>query len=455
MASSGSIPVAPAGLDVLRHYTIRLQLGCTGEAIAAGLDSREPLHYNSSIPMSSRFDSIPGGTVTSPAGFMAGAVYAGIKTRGEDPLDLGILCSESPCVAAGVFTTNRVKAAPVLLSRERTARGSARAVVVNAGCANACTGEQGLADAREMAALAALKVGLPPEEVLVASTGVIGVPLPMDRIRRGIPRISLARDGGHRLTLAMMTTDTFPKEIALSVPIEGRRVTVGGVAKGAGMIYPNMATLLSFITTDAALDAGFAEASLRRAVGESFNMIAVDGDTSTNDMVLLLANGLAGNRPLKAGTPDGRLFEDALREVCIYLAKCIARDGEGATRLIEVEVAGAATRKDARLAARAVVNSSLVKAAVHGTDPNWGRIVAAVGRSGASVDQSRIDLNLAELRLLKAGSPVPFSHEEARRLLSAGEVHIAVNLNLGSGRAVAWGCDLSQEYVVINSAYAT
>ncbi len=420
-----------------------------------GWTVREPLPYNSCIPMSSRFDAIPGGTVTSPAGFTAGAVYAGIKTRGEDPLDLGILCSDSPCVAAGVITTNRVKAAPVLVSQERIARGSARAVVVNAGCANACTGEQGLAHAREMAELAAKKVGVPAEEALVASTGVIGVPLPMDLIRRGIPQISLARDGGHRLMKAMMTTDTFAKEIALSVLIGGRRVTVGGVAKGAGMIYPNMATLLSFVTTDAALDSGFARISLRRVVGGSFNMIAVDGDTSTNDMVLLFANGLAGNQPLEAGTPAARLFEDALREVCVYLAKCIARDGEGATRLIEVEVAGAATKKDARLAARTVVNSSLVKAAVHGADPNWGRIVAAVGRSGAHVDQSRIDLNLEELCLLKAGSPAAFSHEEARRLLSGAEVHVAINLNLGRGRAVAWGCDLSQEYVVINSAYAT
>jgi glutamate N-acetyltransferase/amino-acid N-acetyltransferase len=216
-----------------------------------------------------------------------------------------------------------------------------------------------------------------------------------------------------------------------------------------------MATLLCFITTDAALDATFARASLRRAVDDSFNMIAIDGDTSTNDMVLLLANGLAGTPPLKAGTPDGRLFEGALREVCTHLAKCIARDGEGATRLIEVEVAGAASKSDARLAARTVVNSPLVKAAVHGADPNWGRVVAAVGRSGAEVDQSRIDLYLGGLPLLEGGSPLAFNHEEARRLLSSGEVHVTVQLHLGRGRAVAWGCDLSEQYVVINSAYST
>ena len=419
------------------------------------MDGKEPLLYNLGNPMSSKYGSVSGGTVTSPSGFLAGAVYAGIKTRGEDLLDLGLLYSESPCVAAGVFTTNKVRAAPVLLCQERISNKRARAIFVNSGCANACTGGQGLADALEMAALAAGKLGVLPQEVLVASTGVIGVPLPMDRIRGGVERISLSPDGGHKLTRAMMTTDTFPKEVALSVRLGDRKATIGGVAKGAGMIYPNMATLLCFLATDAALEAGFAEDSLRRAVDDSFNMIAVDGDTSTNDTVLLLANGLAGNKPLEAGTPEGEVFQDALRHVCIHLARCIARDGEGATRLIEVEVDGAATEADARLAARTVVNSSLVKAAVHGADPNWGRIVAAVGRSGAQVDQSRIDLHLGKLRLLESGSPVEFDKEEARRLLSNDEVQIAVRLNLGSGRAVAWGCDLSEQYVVINSAYAT
>ena len=405
--------------------------------------------------MSSKHRIVPSGTVTSPAGFLAGATYAGIKTRGEDLLDLGILYSESPCVAAGVFTANKVRAAPVLLCQERIANRSARAVVVNSGCANACTGEQGLADSLEMAALAAGKLGLSPEEALVASTGVIGIPLPMERIRRGVGHVNLSRDGGHKLTRAMMTTDSFPKEMALSIRLGDRKATIGGVAKGAGMIYPDMATLLCFLSTDAALEAHFAEASLRRAVDDSFNMIAVDGDTSTNDTVLLLANGLAGNKPLKAGTSDGEIFQAALRKVCIYLARCIARDGEGATRLIEVVVDGAATEADARLAARTVVSSSLVKAAVHGADPNWGRIVAAVGRSGAEVDQSRIDLYMGKLCLLKSGSPVTFDNEEARRMLGRDEVRIIVRLRLGSSRAVAWGCDLSEQYVAINSGYAT
>jgi glutamate N-acetyltransferase/amino-acid N-acetyltransferase len=405
--------------------------------------------------MSAKHRIVPSGTVTSPAGFLAGATCAGIKTGGEDQLDLGILYSECPCVASGVFTANKVRAAPVFLCQERISNRSARAVVVSSGCANACTGEQGLADSREMAALTAGKLGLSPDEVLVASTGMIGIPLPMERVRRGVGHVNLSRDGGHKLSRAIMTTDSFPKEMALSISLGDKKATVGGVAKGAGMIHPDMATMLCFLATDAALEPHFAEASLRRAVDDSFNMISVDGDTSTNDTVLLLANGLAGNTPLEAGTSDGEVFQDALRKVCIYLARCIARDGEGATRLIEVVVDGAATEADARLAARTVVSSSLVKAAVHGGDPNWGRIVAAVGRSGAEVDQSRIDLYLGKLCLLKSGCPVRFDDEEARRMLVRDEVRITVRLNLGRDRAVGWGCDLSEQYVALNSAYAT
>ena len=405
--------------------------------------------------MTSRFRPIPDGTVTTPAGFLAGATAAGIKTARDGALDLGILCSEVPCVAAGVFTTNRVKAAPVVLCQERLAAGRARAVVVNSGCANACTGEQGVSDADRMAELAADRLGIPADEVLVASTGVIGVPLPMERIVTGVQGISVSRDGGHLLARAMMTTDTFPKEIALAVRLGDREVIIGGVAKGAGMIYPDMATLLSFITTDAALDAGLLQQALRRAVDRSFNMIAVDGDTSTNDSVMLLASGLAGNEPLRAGTAEADLFEAALSEVCCHLARCIARDGEGATRLMEVIVEGALSQKDARLAARAVASSSLVKAALHGSDHNWGRIVAAVGRSGAEMDLSTTDLYLKDLCLLKSGCPAPFDEAEASALLSGAEVAIRVCLNLGAESATAWGCDLSEEYVTINSEYTT
>ncbi|TET87762.1 MAG: bifunctional glutamate N-acetyltransferase/amino-acid acetyltransferase ArgJ [Dehalococcoidia bacterium] len=405
--------------------------------------------------MSSKYKPIPYGTITSPQGFFAGATYAGIKTEGDGLLDLGILCSEVPCVAAGVFTTNKIKAAPVVLCQEKLAEGRAQAIVANSGCANACTGEQGMADSVEMADLTAKKLGISPQQVLVASTGVIGVSLPMESLRTGIEVILLAREGGHQLAEAIMTTDTFPKEIAVNVRLGEKEVTIGGVAKGAGMIYPNLATLLCFLATDAAVDASFAQTALRKAVDDTFNMIAIDIDTSPNDMVLLLASGLAGDEPLEAGMAEAEVFQDALREVCLYLAKCIARDGEGATKFFEVRVEAALTLKDARLAARAIASSPLVKAAIHGSDPNWGRIIAALGRSGAEINPSKIDLYLKDICLFKAGSSTGFDEEEARTVLSDSEVSIRVCLNLGKESATAWGCDLSEEYVTINSAYVT
>jgi len=405
--------------------------------------------------MSSKYKPIPYGTITSPQGFFAGATYAGIKTEGDGLLDLGILCSEVPCVAAGVFTTNKIKAAPVVLCQEKLAEGRAQAIVANSGCANACTGEQGMADSVEMADLTAKKLGISPQQVLVASTGVIGVSLPMESLRTGIEVILLAREGGHQLAEAIMTTDTFPKEIAVNVRLGEKEVTIGGVAKGAGMIYPNLATLLCFLATDAAVDANFAQTALRKAVDDSFNMIAIDIDTSPNDMVLLLASGLAGDEPLEAGMAEAEVFQDALREVCLYLAKCIARDGEGATKFFEVRVEAALTLKDARLAARTIASSPLVKAAIHGSDPNWGRIIAALGRSGAEINPSKIDLYLKDICLFKAGSSTGFDEEEARTVLSDSEVSIRVCLNLGKESATAWGCDLSEEYVTINSAYMT
>jgi len=306
-----------------------------------------------------------------------------------------------------------------------------------------------------MTALVAKKLSLPAAEVLVASTGVIGVPLPMARVRTGIERVVISRDGGHQLARAILTTDSNPKQIAVSTKVNNSKITVGGIANGAGMIFPNMATLLCFLTTDARLDPRLAEWALRGAVDASFNMISVDNDTSTNDTVILMASGLAGTQPIKDGSADAEAFKAALQEVCVYLAKRVVRGGEGATRLIEIRVEGAASEQDARLAARAVASSSLVKAAVHGADPNWGRVLAAVGRSGAEVEQSRVDLYLDEVNLLKAGSPVQFDVEKARRILKREEVPIRVCLNLGSDVAVAWGCDLSADYVTINSAYAT
>lgn len=405
--------------------------------------------------MNTKCTLIPDGTATSPQGFLAGASYAGIKAQNDGVLDLALLCSEVPCVAAGVFTTNKVKAAPVILCQERLVSGTSQAIAVNSGSANACVGDRGIADSIEMADLAARKLGIPPETVLVASTGVIGVPLPMERLRRGMGEITLSGEGGHQLVRAMMTTDTFPKEIAVTIRLGEREIIVGGVAKGAGMIYPDMATLLCFITTDAALDGELARTALQKAVDESFNMIAIDGDTSTNDTVLLFANGLAGNEPLQAGTAEAELWQYALREVCLYLAKCIARDGEGATKLMEVRVEGAATVKDARAAARTVASSPLVKAALHGSDPNWGRIVAAVGRSGVEMDPSKVDLYLKELCLVKAGCSTSFDEAAACDMLKSAEVSFRICLNLGRESATAWGCDLSEEYVTINSDYVT
>jgi len=398
---------------------------------------------------------IPEGTATSPEGFFAGATCAGISKKAKDKPDLGILFSEAPCVATGFFTTNRIKAAPVVLCQQRLQQGRALAVVVNSGCANAFTGEKGLAHAAEMAKLTAEGIGISPEDVLVASTGVIGLPLPMKRIRRGIEQVILSRDGGHELAKAMMTTDTFAKETAVAVRADGNKFAIGGVAKGSGMIHPELATLLCFLTTDAAVEMDFLKSALKKAVDISFNMISIDGDTSPNDMVLIMANGLAASEPVSPGGEQADAFEQALERVCIYLAKCIARDGEGATKLIEVTVGGAPGIAEARLAARTVVSSPLVKAAVHGADPNWGRVMAAVGRSGVEVVESKTDLYIGDIPVVKAGRPLPFSKRNVIKLLKGREVSINLNLNLGSSHATAWGCDLSEEYVTINSHYMT
>jgi len=395
--------------------------------------------------------TIASGTVTSPQGFLAGAISSGIKQSAE--LDLGILYSREACTAAGVFTTNAVRAAPVVLSRRHLQNRNAQAVVVNSGCANACTGDAGMADAEGMAGVAAEKLGLAPQHVLVASTGVTGVALPMDRVRVGIREISITEDGGHELARAMMTTDTFAKETAVFVEAEPSGFTIGGVAKGSGMIHPNMATMLCFLATDAAVDVDFLQSALQQAVDSSFNMVTIDGDTSPSDMVVLLANGLARNKTINDG--NGGVFQKALYEVCLHLAKCIARDGEGATKLLEVAVEGALTVTEARLAARTVAGSSLVKAAMHGSDPNWGRIVAALGRSGAGVTETKLDVYLQDVCVMKQGRPVPFDKQEVGTKLTHREVLLRLNLNLGSGGATAWGCDLSEEYVTINSAYTT
>ena len=406
--------------------------------------------------MAGAIEFVDGGTVTSPVGFLAGATYAGLKTFAEDKLDLCILFSELPCAAAGVFTKSAVRSSTVTLDRERLAqRIPMRGLIVNAGIANTCVGEQGYIDAVEMTRLAAQKTGVSPEEILVCSTGIIGVELPMALIRGGLDQIELQGSGGPDMARAIMTTDTRPKETAVTFELEGRTVHMGGVAKGSGMIHPNMATMLSFIATDAAVEPGFLQATLSEIADETYNMLSVDGDSSTNDTVLVLANGAAGNSPVSAGSPEADTFVEALRTVCTHLTRELARDGEGASHLIVVDVAGATDTADARLAARTIASSNLVKSAVYGTDPNWGRLLMAVGRSGAVAEEEKIDLFINGVCIMEAGKPIPFHRDAVVALMRQPEVTFRLNLNLGDGEATAWGCDLTEEYVIINSAYTT
>lgn len=401
-----------------------------------------------------QIEFVDGGTVTTPEGFFAGAAHAGIK-KDSDNLDLGILFSEAPCAAAGVFTKTRIQSASVRLCRERLKEGKVVAVVINSGCSNAYTGEQGMADAIRMAELTAEGIGVDAEEVLVASTGVTGQRLPMERIEYGISQVILSAEGGHDLARAIMTTDTVPKEAAVSSKGNGVEFTIGGVAKGSGMIHPDMATMFCFLTTDVNVAPDFLKTALNEAVALSLNMITIDGDTSPSDTVVLMANGRAGGEPIREGSPQGDTFQQALNRICIYLAKALARDGEGATRLIEVTVSGAVSTAEARAAARAVVGSALVKTAVYGGDPNWGRIIMALSNSGAELDEARIDLSIGDIDMLKDGSPLSFSEESVSDVLKQDTVPVSINLNLGAGSATAWGCDMSEEYVTINSHYMT
>jgi glutamate N-acetyltransferase/amino-acid N-acetyltransferase len=379
-----------------------------------------------------------------------------LKTFAEDKLDLAILLSESPCATAGVFTTSTVKSPSVTVDRQRLAQGiPMRALIVNAGIANTCVGEQGFIDAEEMTSLAALKTGTAPEQVLVCSTGVIGVELPMSLIRSGVEQIELTGNGGADMARAIMTTDTRPKEVAVSFEVGGRQVFLGGIAKGSGMIHPNMATMLSFLTTDAAVEREFLQAALSQVADETYNMLTVDGDSSTNDTVLLMANGAARNTEITDASPDADTFMAALRQVCTYLTQELARDGEGASHLIVVEVARATDITDARNAARTIASSSLVKSAVFGTDPNWGRVLAALGRSRAAVEEDKIDLFINGVCIMEAGKPIPFHRDAVVAQMRRPEVTFRLQLNLGSGEATAWGCDLTEEYVIINSAYTT
>ncbi len=405
--------------------------------------------------MSDNFEVIPNGGVTSPSGYLAGGTHAGLKSAGEDVLDLGILVSEHPASVAGTYSTNSVLSPSVTVSRSRSAGGSARGVVANSGCANCAVGSQGITDAEEMAAIAAGHAGVGPDEMLVCSTGVIGIELPMALIRSGMGAIQLGRDGGNAFARSIMTTDTRPKSVAVAIDVNGTRVTLGGAAKGAAMIHPNMATMLAFLTTDAAVEADLLSSALKDAVDVSFNMIDVDSDQSTNDTVLLFANGAASGAPIANGTQEAEAFRDAVRHVCTELAKEMVRDAEGGGHLIEVAVVGAHTDTDARLAAREVSSSTLVKAMVHGRDPNWGRIMMAIGNSGAELVEDKVDVFINDIHMVHVGIAIPYFAEAVISSMAAHDVKIRVDLNLGSGTAVAWGSDLTEEYVTLNSAYTT
>ena len=390
--------------------------------------------------------------VTAPGGFRAAAVASGIKPQG---LDLALVVADRTCAAAGVFTRNRSQAAPVLVSREHLAGGQARAVVINAGCANAATGEAGLRDARETAHLVAGEIGCRPTDVVVASTGVIGVTLPMAALRSAVPRAAaeLAREGGAIAARAIMTTDTRPKEVVVDFALDGRRARVGGMAKGAGMIAPNMATMLCVLTTDAGVAPPLLASALREAVGESLNRITVDGDTSTNDMAVVLASGAAPVAPILGAGPEYDAFRGALTRAARDLAEKIVRDGEGASRLAEVRVEGAATPGDADRIARTIAESPLVKTALHGGDPNWGRILAAVGRAGVAVDIDRVDIHLGPVWVAEGGRARAYDEDEAHGAMTADPVRIRVDLHAGKASGWMWTCDLTRGYVDINAHY--
>src|SRR5947209_439238 len=390
--------------------------------------------------------------VTAPRGFRAGVTACGIKSDASIK-DLGILASDAPCVAAGTFTTSSTRAAPVMVCEHRWKRGKAQAVIGNSGNANCATGQLGLLNAYRMTEYAARRLGLENELVLCSSTGIIGRQLPIEKIQAGVQNIELREDQGNAFSEAIMTTDTRPKRTALEFELEGRTVRLGGVTKGAGMIYPNMATMLCYLTTDAAIEAAWMKTEVRAAVADSFNMMAMDGDMSTNDTCILFANGLAGNTPINVQHPEAATFREALRRVTQYLAIEMARDGEGATKLMTVQVRGARDKADAVKAARAITVSPLWQCALAGGDPNWGRIVAALGASGCDLDQDTYDIFLGDVQVMKQGTAADYSQEEARAEMAGAEVTISVDLHLGDGQATAWGCDLTHGYIDENTLY--
>ena len=400
------------------------------------------------------------GSVTSAKGFKTTSCAAGIKYKERQ--DMALIYSEVPCQAAGTITKNIVKAAPVKWDKKVVDESAyVQAVVINAGIANACTGEEGMKACEDTAKAAGEILGIEPFAVCVASTGVIGMQLPLDRIANGVkmmaPELSESGEAGLAAAKAIMTTDTIPKHIAVTVQIGGKDVTVGGMCKGSGMIHPNMCTMLGFITTDAAISKELLQEALSEDIKDTYNMVSVDGDTSTNDTVLLLANGMAGNPVIDKHGEDFDAFKAALHEVNQYLCRKIAGDGEGATALFEVKMIGAATKEQAVTLAKSVVTSSLTKAAIFGHDANWGRILCAMGYSGAEFDPEKVDLYFesanGKILIIKDGVAVDYSEEEATKILSAKEVTAIADVKMGDCEATAWGCDLTYDYVKINADY--
>lgn len=394
------------------------------------------------------------GEITAPKGFMASGVRCGIKEKG---LDLAVIYSETECAAAAVFTTNVFKAASVQINMEKLKSGKGRAVVVNSGNANACTGEVGLRDAHRVCELAGELLGVPTEQVYNASTGIIGLPLPMEKIEAGVRDAvaNLSGAGGDSAALAIMTTDLVPKKTAYEFQIGGKQVRIGGICKGSGMICPNMATMLCFITTDANIDSETLWKCLKDSVEVSLNSLTVDGDMSTNDSVIAFANGLSGCDAIVEGTAEYNLFSNVLREVCLDLAKAIARDGEGATKFVEVHAINADSYEDAKAVAMTVANSPLVKTAIFGEDPNWGRILCAAGRSGAKMDPRKTSLFFGDLQIVEDGEPLKVDPHVARARMLDKTLSIIIDLGLGEHRSTVFTCDFSYDYVKINAEYHT
>ncbi|MRH44257.1 bifunctional ornithine acetyltransferase/N-acetylglutamate synthase [Aquibacillus halophilus] len=397
---------------------------------------------------------VPDGNVTTPKGFSAGGLHCGIRKK---KLDLGWLYSDVPAQAAGVYTTNLFQAPPLKVTQESIAKeNKIQALLVNSGVANACTGMQGLEDAYQMRRLFAEKMNVSETHTAVASTGLIGELLPMDKISEGINRIHEQENNkASRFETAILTTDTREKGVAVQFEIDGKEVSIGGVAKGSGMINPKMATMLSFITTDANIDDQTLSLALKDITNKSFNMITVDGDTSTNDMVLVLANGKAENNALSQSHPEWNTFFEALKLVCELLAKEIARDGEGATKLVEVQVNGASSEEAAQAISKSIISSNLVKTAIHGADANWGRIITAIGYSGQQLDPDEVSVSLGPIKVVENGMPFAFDEKAAKDYLLKDTITIFAGVGNGQGSATAWGCDLSYEYVRINASYRT